>query len=132
MARNSQDDDVVVVERSGSSLGPFLAGLAIGAGLALLFAPQTGEETRAQLRRTARRARRAAGDLAETVGEKASDAWDKAKDGLEERLDGAKHAVEAKAKQASRAIDAGRAAAKQAREDLERRLADATDGDAEA
>ena len=39
MARHSDDDDVVVVEKRGSPVGPFLWGLAIGAGLALLLAP---------------------------------------------------------------------------------------------
>lgn len=38
-------------ERGGfSGLVTFLTGVAIGAGLALLYAPQTGEETRKQLR----------------------------------------------------------------------------------
>lgn len=41
------DRDVIVVEREGgSSLWWFLAGGALGAGLALLFAPQSGEKTR--------------------------------------------------------------------------------------
>jgi gas vesicle protein len=40
---------MVVVERGGSVLAPFLWGLAIGAGLALLFAPMSGEELRAEL-----------------------------------------------------------------------------------
>lgn len=38
-------------ERGGfASLVTFLTGAAIGAGLALLFAPQSGEETRKQLK----------------------------------------------------------------------------------
>ncbi len=37
----------------GSSMLTFLSGAAIGAGLALLFAPQTGEQTRRQIKETA-------------------------------------------------------------------------------
>ncbi len=48
-------------------LFPFIAGAAIGAGLALLFAPQSGKETRAKIRQ-----------LAESQGMKLSEAdWDK-------------------------------------------------------
>lgn len=36
----------IVIERSGGSLWWFLAGGALGAGLALLFAPQSGDRTR--------------------------------------------------------------------------------------
>ncbi len=130
MARDRDDDEsVVVVERGGMGIGAFLAGLAIGAGLALLFAPQSGEETRAQIRRGARRARRAAGDLAEQARDRASEAWDAARDGMEDRLDAARHAVDAKKKQVAKAVEAGRDAAREAREALERRLADAVDGD---
>jgi gas vesicle protein len=131
MARSQDDESVVVVERGGSSIGPFLAGLAIGAGLALLFAPQSGEETRAQIRRGARRARRAAGDLAESVQEKAEDVWSSAKEQVEDGMETVKHAVDVKKKQAARVVDAGRDAAKQARVELERRLADAASGDRE-
>src|SRR5690242_21199435 len=57
--------------RGSSGATSFLVGLAVGAGVALLFAPQSGEETRRQLKRRARRAahvaRDAAGDLSDTV-----------------------------------------------------------------
>ncbi|HDP94412.1 MAG TPA: YtxH domain-containing protein [Candidatus Aminicenantes bacterium] len=43
-----------MTERNGftSTMFSFLTGAAIGAGLALLFAPQSGEETRRKLRET--------------------------------------------------------------------------------
>jgi gas vesicle protein len=126
-----RDDDVVVVERRGSSIGPFLAGLAIGAGLALLFAPQSGAETRAQLARGARKVRRAAGNAAEDLADRAEDTWRSARARVEARLDAVRDTVSEKGRQAKGAFDAGRGAARAAREELERRLADARgdDGD---
>ena len=58
MSRNEplDDDPYVVIEKKGGSIAPFLVGLAVGAGLALLFAPQSGAETRRYIRRRARRA----------------------------------------------------------------------------
>lgn len=50
--------------RSGSGIGIFVLGVAIGAGLALLYAPQTGEEARKTVARGARRMRRKARELA--------------------------------------------------------------------
>lgn len=126
------EEDVVVVERRGSSVGPFLAGLAIGAGLALLFAPQSGAETRAQLARGARRVKRAASHAAEDLADKAEDTWRVAREKVEARLDAARDAVENRARQARGAVDAGRGAARAAREELERRLADARSGPAAA
>ena len=43
--RHHHDDDepYVVIEKSGG-MGSFFLGLAIGAGLALLFAPKSGRE----------------------------------------------------------------------------------------
>ena len=60
-------DRYVIVEQpsEGSGIGPFLLGLALGAGAALLFAPRTGEETRRML-----------GDRARDAGTKARQAFD--------------------------------------------------------
>ncbi|MFN9575606.1 MAG: YtxH domain-containing protein [Gemmatimonadota bacterium] len=126
-----RDDELVVVERRGSAIGPFLAGMALGAGLALLVAPQSGEETRAQLARGARRVRRAAGNAAEDLAEKAEDTWRSARARVEARLDAVRDSVAEKGRQAKGAVDAGRDAARAARAELERRLADARgdDGD---
>ena len=46
----------------GSTLAGFLAGAVIGAGLALIYAPLPGEETRRQLREGAQRVRHRALD----------------------------------------------------------------------
>lgn len=66
MAEEREDPAVVIERRSGGGIGIFLLGAAVGAGLALLFAPQSGEETRSQVRRAARRMRRKAREVAET------------------------------------------------------------------
>jgi len=42
-----------MAENGGSKLGYFLAGLGLGAVVALLFAPRSGEETRQYLRERA-------------------------------------------------------------------------------
>jgi len=44
--RRDKESPVVVVEKSEGGIGSFFWGAVIGAGLALLFAPQSGEETR--------------------------------------------------------------------------------------
>ena len=53
--------------RAGSFLAGLGIGLAMGAALALLFAPQTGEETRRSLRRGGRRIRSRAADAWEDL-----------------------------------------------------------------
>ncbi|HSR43351.1 MAG TPA: YtxH domain-containing protein, partial [Longimicrobiales bacterium] len=56
-----QDEPYIVIERdSGGSLGAFVLGALVGAGVALLFAPQSGEETQEELRSRARELRGAA------------------------------------------------------------------------
>jgi len=90
---NGGEPTVVVERRSGGGMGLFLLGLALGAGLALLYAPQSGAETRADLRRGARKLKRRVRDLAddttEAAGElsrSARDAAREARETLERRL----------------------------------------------
>ena len=52
-------------ESAGDSLLMFLTGFAVGAGVALLLAPQSGEKTRRQIRRQAEGAQ----DNLEKLGE---------------------------------------------------------------
>jgi gas vesicle protein len=123
MSRRNWDDDeqIIIVEGSDSSgLSAFILGAAIGAGLALIFAPQTGEETR----RTIRRGAQKAGEATKRAGERVTDALTQAKSDLESRIDTARSSLDLKKVQVSRAVDAGREAARTAREDLERRMAE--------
>jgi gas vesicle protein len=86
-------------------VGVFLFGALVGAGLALLFAPQSGEETRAQVRRTARRAKRSARRMADTGREKVREMTDAGREKVEE------------------IARSGKAAARDARDAIEERLA---------
>ena len=126
MRRLDYDDEpAVIIERhSGGGVGSFLLGVTIGAVAALLLAPQSGEATRRDLRRGARRARRAAQDMAGDLSTKVSDTFDQARDRVEQGIDTARQAIDLKKRQVTRAMEAGRAAAQQAREELERRIAE--------
>lgn len=98
MTEQSGSEPTVVVERrSGGGIGLFILGVAVGAGIALLLAPQSGAETRQDLRRGARRLRRKARVAVEDVRERAEelvrttssaarDAAREAREALEERL----------------------------------------------
>jgi gas vesicle protein len=122
---DEEDGRYVVIERGGGNgIGTFLLGAAIGAGLALLFAPKSGAETRADIRRRARGARDAASRVAGDVTEKVSDTFQDARRKVEEQIDHAREAIQSKRDQVRDAMDAGRAAADEARLDLETRLAE--------
>jgi len=114
----------VVVERHEAGIGSFIIGLALGAGVALLLAPQSGEETRRRLANRARRAQEAAqdlvGDVSGTVAEKFSDVRSR----VEERIDATFEAVDAQTRKVSNAFHAGRAAARETRGELEHRIAE--------
>jgi gas vesicle protein len=130
MSRHEEDEDerYYVVEEKGGGVGSFLLGAMIGAGIALLLAPQSGEETRRDIKRKAREvsdaAKDAAGDLQDTV----ADSYSRAKASVGTRIDSARQAIDLKKHQASEAIRAGREAAAQAREELEARLAETKAG----
>jgi len=121
--REYEDDPYVVIEQRSTSAMPFLVGLALGAGVALLFAPKSGEETRRDLKRRAIRARRLAEQKAGEISDSVSETYQDARRRVEETIDDAKHAVDLKKRQVTRAVEAGRAAARDAREDLENRIA---------
>jgi gas vesicle protein len=124
MSSYDSDEPYVVIEQRSSGVGSFLVGLAIGAGIALLLAPQSGAETRRGIARSARRMQRSATDLVGTVADTVSDTLQNARGVVEDRVDAARRAVDLKRTQVSEAVLAGRAAAQQAREDLERRISE--------
>lgn len=70
MTRN-EDREVVFVEREdgGSSLKWLLAGAVIGAGLAMLFAPRTGQDLRREIKGGVRRLRQVANDAIDEIRE---------------------------------------------------------------
>jgi gas vesicle protein len=114
----------VIVERREPGIGSFLIGIALGAGVALLLAPQSGEETRRGLARRARRAQEAAQDFVEDVSGTVADKFQEVRASVEERIDATLDAVDDKKRRVSNAFHAGRAAAREARGELEQRIAE--------
>ena len=82
----------------------FLSGAAMGAVMGLLLAPQTGNESRDQLRGYARRAENDLRDLAGRAGE-----------AFEEAVDQGKEFVESRGSVLREAFDAGREAIRRER-----------------
>ena len=108
------DDEVpyIVIERErGSSVGAFVLGALVGAGLALLFAPQSGEETQEEIRRRARK-----------LKAKAEDKLRAAQEQIEGRIEQARQNVQGRVDSVRNAVESGRQAARDARQDLEHRL----------
>jgi gas vesicle protein len=124
MRHHDHDDPYIVIEKHSGGVGDFLLGALVGAGVALLFAPRSGRETRADISRRARAAQDRVRDVAEGVSEQVVDKFEGARSRIEEQIETARSAIVAKKEQVSRAMEAGREAAHQARTDLERRLAE--------
>lgn len=116
MSERAGEPAVIIERRSDGGFGLFLLGAAFGAGLALLFAPQSGEETRAELRRTARKVKRRARGMAEEGREIAEDLVRTGREAAEDIVDSGRDAVRQMRRR-------GRSAARHAREALEERLA---------
>ena len=115
---------VIVERRESAGVGPFLIGLAFGAGVALLLAPQSGEETRRAVARRARRAQEVAQDFVEDVSGTVADKFQEVRATVEERIEATLEAVDDKKRRVSNAYHAGRAAAREARGELEQRIAE--------
>jgi len=126
MSRYEFDDDepYVVIEKHTTSVAPFLIGLALGASAALLFAPRSGAATRRDIKRRARRVRSAAEQVANDVTDTVVDTFQDARRRVEAQIDSARDAIELKRRQVNRAVEAGRAAARDARDELETRIAE--------
>ena len=127
MSRYDYEDDdryVVIEKHESAGVAPFLVGLAIGAGVALLFAPRSGRATRRDIKRRAQRVRQAAEEVVNDVTDTVTDTFAEARRKVEDQIDAVRQAVELKKEQVTRAVDAGRAAAQDARVELEQRIAD--------
>jgi len=92
---------------SGSMLLSFLLGGVVGAGLALLLAPQSGEETRRQIK-----------ELAEDVKDKTTSYIDEAKGTVSSYVDKGKGFYEEKKSLVASAIEAGKEAFDKEKEKL--------------
>jgi len=127
MSRYDFDDDdpyVVIEKHESAGIAPFLVGLAIGAGVALLFAPRSGRATRRDIKRSANRVREAAEDAVHGATDAVVDQFNEARRRVEDQIDSARQAIDLKKRQVRRAMDAGREAAVDARLELEQRIAE--------
>ena len=82
-------------ERDGSSFAWFLAGLGVGAAVGILYAPQSGSETREALRARAEEGRDYVKTRARDVRSQASEWVDKGRDVVGQQKDQFKAAYEA-------------------------------------
>lgn len=69
--------EVVYIERGDPSLKPIVFGALLGLAIGLLFAPQSGEETRRGLRRRLRKVRALAEEKVGEISDKFSGEWQK-------------------------------------------------------
>jgi len=123
--RDDDDEEVVVVEKHGSPVAPFLWGLAIGAAVGLLFAPMSGVELRSNIKDRSRRLKDLAVEKGHEIEEMVAEGYEKARAKVEEEIEGARGKVREGRQLAHDVVDAGKAATLTAREELERRLAEA-------
>ena len=122
MARRTHRDVVFVERETSSPLWWLLAGGALGAGLALLFAPEAGEKTRGKLSRRLLKLRDSAEELLDEfhAGGEDSDDEEAAVEPEEEEEDEAEGDA---LTEEEAALGDGRKPEGNARAELERRLA---------
>jgi len=110
--RDREDAPHIIIERdSGGGLGSFILGALVGAGLALLFAPQSGEETQEEIKARAAKLREAAQDRVRDAQGRLEHRMTDVRENVRTRVDGMKGAFES-----------GKQAAVEARGDLEEKL----------
>jgi len=90
-----------------SAISAFLAGAFIGAGIALILAPQSGAELRGTLRNYASRAR-------EQVVERGQEAWDTAVERGKEYMESGRQAVQEAGRSAREYMESGKETAREA------------------
>lgn len=102
---------IIEREGGGSGVGPFLLGAILGAGVALLLAPRSGEETQQEIRERAVRFR-------DTAEERMRDAQRQ----VEDRLEQARVELMDRVESVREAVETGKEAARDARGDLEEKI----------
>jgi gas vesicle protein len=130
--RDHDDLPYIVIERRSAGLGPFVWGTLIGAAAALLLAPRSGAETQEDIRRSVRRARSAAEDRIDTARTTVERTRERIEDqigSVRGKVDDVKERLESRAEQAMDIVDDGRRAARDVRDEVERRIANARDHD---
>jgi gas vesicle protein len=105
------DQDYIIIERKRGGFGPFIWGAAIGAGLALLFAPRSGRQVRSEIRDGVQRLRNQAEEAVRDAQRSVTDRYDDVRSDVRGRMEAARDAFEA-----------GRQAAREARRGAAERL----------
>ena len=82
----------------------FAIGVAAGAGAALLYAPQSGEKTRRQVRRKLEDASEYVKDTADTISDRAGKAYKVSRGAVEDALDSASNVYDAAAKRVQKIV----------------------------
>jgi gas vesicle protein len=109
----------IVIERHSGGVSPFLWGLLMGAGAALLLAPRSGEQTQEEIRRRARQLRTAAEERVDTVRGSVSDTINRTRSQFQERFESVRESVDARTREA---MDSGRRVATDAGTEIRRRV----------
>lgn len=122
--KERQQVPVVIVEKEGGHLGAFLWGALAGAAAALLFAPKSGTETQEEIREGARRLKGQAEEKLSELRHSVEEGYERVRTDLDERVGQAREEIDQRKRQAEEALRAGKDAARKAREDLEKRVAD--------
>jgi len=121
---SQENETPIVVVKKSSGFGAFLFGALCGAAAGILFAPRSGEETQRELREGALRLRSDAEGKLNELRDELVDVYESAREDIAERVDLAREEVRHRRHQAGEAVRAGKTAARGARSDLERRLAE--------
>ena len=114
----------VIVERHGSGLLAFFCGAILGVAAGMLLAPKAGAETQAALRAGGRRLREGAEDTLTGLRGNLKDQYGRLRSEVEDRVESVREGVRGQQRIADQAIKAGKTAARQARSELEARLAE--------
>lgn len=120
------DRDVTVIETDGGSgFKWFVLGAIVGAGVGMLFAPQSGERTRRDLARRGRKLRSQAREKIEEFADDVESRGRQLKESVSEFADDVMEEVSEKRHRAERTAERAERQVSSAREEMERRLADA-------
>jgi len=101
-------------------VGTFLAGLLIGTGLGILFAPQSGRRTRKEIERLGRKAKDFVWDFQETLKENIDDLIEDIAEVTRDSLEKGKEITEEKKKRILEVIESGERLLSNQREGLKK------------
>jgi gas vesicle protein len=125
MADNDDLPTFVIETRGGDATGTFLLGALLGAAAALLLAPRSGADTQAEIAGAVRRLKDDVEGRVDHARERVSGRVERTRERVSDRLDTVKGGVHTRVAQARAAVDVGLTAARDAREDLQRRVEEA-------